>query len=48
MEPARYHACERNTGAFARSFVLPDGIEAGEATWEFRDGTLEVRVPLRN
>lgn len=43
---ARYYARERFTGTFSRSFVLPDGVDARKVTAEYKDGPLEVRVPL--
>ena len=43
---ACYYTRERYTGPFARSFALPEGIDATQAAAEFTDGTLEVRVPL--
>lgn len=43
---ARYHTSERFSGAFSRSFMLPENVDAGEVTAEFKDGVLEVRVPL--
>jgi len=46
VKEARYHACERFTGSFRRSFGMPEGIDAGKIAAEFKDGVLEVRVPL--
>lgn len=46
VKEAKYYACERFSGAFRRSFALPEGIEADTITAEFTDGVLEVRVPL--
>lgn len=46
VKEARYHSCERFAGSFRRSFGVPEGIDAGKITAEFKDGVLEVRVPL--
>jgi hypothetical protein len=46
VKDARYHACERFSGSFARSFALPDGIDADKISAEFKDGILEIRAPL--
>ncbi len=45
-QDARYHTSERFTGSFARSFMLPENIDVSKVTAEFKDGVLEVRVPL--
>jgi HSP20 family protein len=42
----RFHTSERFAGSFSRSFVLPENVDAGKITAEFKDGVLEVRVPL--
>ena len=43
---ARYHAAERFTGTFNRTFALPEGVDTGKIEATFKDGVLEVRVPL--
>jgi len=43
---AHYHTCERFLGTVQRSFALPDGIETEKITAAFKDGMLEVQVPL--
>lgn len=36
---------ERRYGRFQRAFALPAGVQADQATAEFRDGVLEIRMP---
>jgi HSP20 family protein len=42
----RYYTAERFSGAFARSFALPEGVDPNTITAQCMDGVLEVRVPL--
>ena len=41
----KYHRMERFYGSFERSFTLPDEIEAGQITSEYKEGVLTVRLP---
>ncbi len=41
----KYHKVESYYGSFARSFTLPDGIDAGAIRAESKDGVLVVHVP---
>lgn len=43
---ARYYTSERFSGMMRRSFALPDGVETGSIAADFKDGVLEIRVPL--
>jgi len=43
----RYHRLERSYGTFSRSFALPPMAAADKVTAEFRNGVLEVLVPMR-
>jgi HSP20 family protein len=43
---AKYYVSERFSGSFERSFAMPDGVNADAITATFKDGVLEVRVPL--
>jgi HSP20 family protein len=46
VNDARYHTRERFLGSFRRTFVLPEGFDADKIGAEFKNGVLEVRVPL--
>jgi HSP20 family protein len=41
-----YHRTERSYGRFYREIPLPEGAAADKATAEFKNGVLQVRVPL--
>jgi HSP20 family protein len=41
-----FHRTERSYGHFYRMIPLPDGAQAENARAEFRDGVLQVRVPI--
>lgn len=45
-EQERFMRRERRTGAFRRSMALPEGIDADQIEAAFRDGVLEVTIPL--
>ena len=36
---------ERSYGSFERSLLLPEGVDAGKITADYKDGVLEVHVP---
>ncbi len=40
-----YHRMERFYGTFQRVFSLPNVVEKGEVTANFKDGVLEIMVP---
>jgi HSP20 family protein len=42
-----YHRVERHHGTFTRSFTLPNTVDAGRITADYRDGVLTVRLPQR-
>ncbi len=42
-----YHRVERAYGAFSRSFSLPNSVDAGRVSAEYRDGVLTVTLPPR-
>jgi HSP20 family protein len=41
-----FHRTERSYGHFCRMIPLPAGVEAEKARAEFKDGVLQVRIPL--
>ena len=40
-----YYRSERSYGSFYRRVPLPNGVDAEEATADFRDGVLEITLP---
>jgi len=40
-----YYRSERTYGKFFRRIPVPDGVEAEDATADFRDGVLEITMP---
>src|SRR2546427_6675958 len=43
----QYHHVERRYGAFSRSFSLPQTVDPGRVSAEYKQGVLTVRLPLR-
>jgi HSP20 family protein len=41
----RFHRVERSYGTFVRSFALPDVVDEGKVSAEFKEGVLHVRLP---
>lgn len=46
-EGSRLYRSERAHGAFRRSFTVPRSIDTASVTAEHKDGTLTVRLPLK-
>jgi HSP20 family protein len=44
-EERNYHVWERSYGTFRRSFTLPRAVNTSEASAEFENGILEIRLP---
>ena len=42
-----YHRVERSYGSFARSFSLPNSIDADKVVAEYKDGVLNLTLPKR-
>jgi len=42
-----YHRIERSYGSFARSFVLPNSMDAEKVAAEYQDGLLTLTLPKR-
>jgi len=47
VDRERWYRSERAYGTFRRSFTLPRSVDAGAVTAEHKDGTLRVRLPLK-
>ncbi len=47
VEKKDYLRLERSSGTFNRTLSLPEGIDAGHIKASFKDGILEVRIPLK-
>ena len=46
-DKAGYHRIERSYGAFARSFTLPDTVDAENVTAAYKNGVLTVALPKK-
>ncbi|MBV8846344.1 MAG: Hsp20/alpha crystallin family protein [Bryobacterales bacterium] len=46
QEKQGYHRSERSYGSFFRSIQLPEGANPDQAKAQFRDGVLEVTIPI--
>jgi HSP20 family protein len=46
-ERDRYHAVERMSGEFSRSFVLPEGTDPDGVSADLKNGVLTITVPKR-
>jgi HSP20 family protein len=46
-ENQTYFTYERSYGSFARSFTMPEGIEAERVNAELKDGVLTIMVPKK-
>jgi HSP20 family protein len=44
-ESKKYHRIERSYGSFTRSFSLPEQVEAGKVSADFKNGLLTVSLP---
>lgn len=47
VKEEQFHHVERRYGAFSRSFSLPQTVDAGQVSAEYKSGVLTVRLPLR-
>ena len=43
----QYYAWERSYGSFARSFTLPEGVDANQVHAELKDGVLKLVLPKK-
>jgi HSP20 family protein len=47
VKEQNYHRVERSYGSFARSFSLPNSIDADQVKAEYKDGMLTLTMPKR-
>ena len=47
VKEEQFHHIERRYGSFSRSFSLPQTVDAGKVSAEYKNGVLTVRLPLR-
>ena len=47
VKEEQFHHIERRYGRFSRSFSLPQTVDAGKVSAEYKHGVLTVRLPLR-
>ena len=47
VKDEQFHHVERRYGKFSRSFSLPQTVDAGKVSAEYKNGVLTVRLPLR-
>src|SRR5437762_3845444 len=47
VKEEQFHHVERRHGTFSRSFSLPQTVDAGRVSAEYKNGVLTVRLPLR-
>lgn len=43
----QYHRIERSYGAFSRSFSLPSTVDGSDASADYKNGVLTIRLPRR-
>ncbi len=43
----QYRRVERTFGSFSRSFTLPNTVDAGKVSAEYKNGVLTIRLPFR-
>ena len=46
-DKAGYHRIERSYGSFARSFLLPDSVDAEHVAADYKNGLLTVTIPKK-
>jgi len=47
VKEEQFHRIERHYGTFSRSFSLPQTVDPGKVSAEYKQGVLTVRLPLR-
>lgn len=46
VEKKNYYRFERSYGSFCRSFLLPKEVQTDKAKAKFKDGVLEIKIPV--
>ncbi len=46
VEEKDYYRYERSEGSFCRTFRLPEEVQTDKAKAKFKDGVLEIRIPM--
>ncbi|MDH3973793.1 MAG: Hsp20/alpha crystallin family protein [Deltaproteobacteria bacterium] len=46
VEEKDYYRYERSTGSFTRSFHLPEDVQSDKAKAKFKNGILEIKIPM--
>lgn len=46
VERKDYYRLERSHGSFSRSFRMPQPVQSDKAKAKFKDGVLEIRIPI--
>ena len=47
VKQEQFRRVERNYGAFNRAFTLPNTVDAGKVSAEYKNGVLTVKLPFR-
>jgi HSP20 family protein len=47
VKEEQFRRVERRYGTFSRSFTLPNTVDAGKVSAEFKNGVLTVKLPFR-
>ena len=47
VEKKNYHRVERSYGSFCRSFRLPANVNSDKAEASFKEGVLELKMPMK-
>jgi HSP20 family protein len=48
VKEEQFRRVERRYGAFSRSFTLPNTVDAGKVSAEFKNGVLTVKLPFKD
>jgi HSP20 family protein len=48
VKEEQFRRVERHYGTFSRSFTLPNTVDSGKVTAEYKNGVLTVKLPFRD